>query len=209
VRPTTTPTQRPNVRSKTGSSAVALTFDDGPHPQWTPQLLDLLRAERVKATFCLVGTEVRDHPELVARIVREGHTLCNHSWHHEMDLGSRPIDEIRANLRRTTEEIQRAVPGARVSYYRQPGGKWTPQVVQVARELGMTSIDWDVDTRDWAGEPAEVLVERVTTHTRAGSIVLMHDGGGDRSPTIEACRTFLPELRSRFKLIALPVRPAT
>jgi peptidoglycan/xylan/chitin deacetylase (PgdA/CDA1 family) len=187
---------------------VALTFDDGPHPQWTPQLLDLLREQRVKATFCVVGTEVREHPELVARIVREGHTLCNHSWHHEMDLGSRPLDEIRANLRRTNEAIQRAVPGATVSYFRQPGGRWTPQVVQVATELGMTSIDWDVDTRDWAGDPASALVERVTSHTRAGSIVLLHDGGGDRAATIEACRSFLPALLSRFRLIALPVRPS-
>ncbi|WP_238450607.1 polysaccharide deacetylase family protein, partial [Micromonospora sp. 4G55] len=92
-KPTTLPA---GLRRATGVRAVALTFDDGPDPAWTPKILDQLRAARVKATFCLVGTEVRKHPELVVRIVREGHQLCNHSWRHDFDLGRRPVTEIRA-----------------------------------------------------------------------------------------------------------------
>ena len=185
-----------------------MTFDDGPHPDWTPQLLDLLRAYDVRVTFCLVGEQVRKHPALVARMVREGHTLCNHSWRHDMELGIRPLDEIRDDLRRTNEEIRRAVPGARIDYYRQPGGNWTPQALQVAHELGMIPLGWDVDPRDWAGGPATDITSHVLEHTRPGSIVLMHDGGGDRSPTVDACRSFLAQLNTAFTLVPLPVHPA-
>lgn len=190
-------------RSFTGSSAVALTFDDGPHPTYTPQILDLLRSYGVRATFCVVGTQVRQYPALVARMVREGHSLCNHSWHHDTSLGSRTAAEIRSDLARTNAEIQRAAPGARIRYFRQPGGRWTPLVIQVAADLGMVSIDWDVDPRDWNRPPAQQIADYVIRYTRRGSIVLMHDGGGDRSATVAACRTILPNLKSRFTLVAL------
>ncbi|HET8662629.1 MAG TPA: polysaccharide deacetylase family protein [Micromonosporaceae bacterium] len=190
-------------RSFTGSAAVALTFDDGPHPTYTPQILDLLRSYGVRATFCVVGTQVRQYPALVARMVREGHSLCNHSWHHDTSLGSRTAAEIRSDLSRTNAEIQRAAPGARIRYFRQPGGRWTPLVIQVAADLGMVSIDWDVDPRDWNRPPAQQIADYVIRYTRRGSIVLMHDGGGDRSATVAACRTILPNLKSRFTLVAL------
>ncbi|HZN17980.1 MAG TPA: polysaccharide deacetylase family protein [Micromonosporaceae bacterium] len=190
-------------RSFTGSSAVALTFDDGPHPTYTPQILDLLRSYGIRATFCVVGTQVRQHPALVARMVREGHSLCNHSWHHDTSLGSRTAAEIRSDLTRTNAEIQRAAPGARIRYFRQPGGRWTPLVIQVAADLGMISIDWDIDPRDWDRPPAQQIADYVIRYTRRGSIVLMHDGGGDRSTTVAACRMILPNLKSRFTLIAL------
>jgi peptidoglycan/xylan/chitin deacetylase (PgdA/CDA1 family) len=191
------------VVRRTGSSAVALTFDDGPSPTWTPQLLDLLRAQHVRATFCLVGTEVHKYPALVARIVREGHTLCNHSWHHDLALGTRSVETIRADLTRTNAEIRRAAPGAPISYFRQPGGKWTPTVASVARSLGMTPLGWDVDPSDWAKPAASVIIQRVLNATRAGSIVLMHDGGGDRTNTLAACRTLLPQLIRRYRLAPL------
>lgn len=187
----------------TGSRGVALTFDDGPHPIWTPQMLDRLRAAKVKATFCLVGTEVHDHPALVARIVREGHTLCNHTWHHELDLGSRPAAEIRANILRTNQEILRAVPGARIKYFRQPGGKWTPALIKVVRELGMVPLHWDVDPSDWEKPGAAAISSRVINHARAGSIVLMHDGGGDRSGTLAACPAILANLKKRYGIVQL------
>jgi len=120
----------------TGRKTVALTFDDGPHPVWTPQVLDRLKAAKVKATFCLVGSQVKKYPALVRRIVREGHTLCNHSWNHELDLGTRPIAEIRSNLEATNREIRKAVPRAKISYFRHPGGKWTANAV---REIGRAS----------------------------------------------------------------------
>ncbi|MEH1123860.1 polysaccharide deacetylase family protein [Micromonospora sp. CPCC 206061] len=205
-------TTKPAIRSKvgpfgtrrmTGSRGVALTFDDGPNPAWTPAVLDLLRANRVKATFCVVGTEVRHYPALVKRIVREGHTLCNHSWHHEFDLGTKPEQEIKANMLATNREIQRAVPGARVKYFRHPGGKWTAEAVKAARELGMTSLDWDVDPTDWAKPSAEAIKQRVMAKARSGSIILLHDGGGDRAGTVAACKTLIPALKRKYGIVLL------
>lgn len=194
-KPTTLPA---GLRRATGVRAVALTFDDGPDPAWTPKVLDQLRGARVKATFCLVGTEVRKHPELVVRIVREGHQLCNHSWQHDFDLGRRPLADIRADLIRTNEAIQAVVPGAKVPFYRQPGGRWTPEVVAVARKLGMRSLHWSVDPQDWAKPTAATLAKRVVRGARPGAIVLMHDGGGDRSHTLAACPHVIKDLKRRF-----------
>jgi peptidoglycan/xylan/chitin deacetylase (PgdA/CDA1 family) len=191
------------VKRVTGGSAVALTFDDGPHPVYTPKILSVLRANGVRAVFCLVGTEVRKYPHLVARIAREGHTLCNHSWHHEIELGSWPAAKIRDNLLRTNLEIIRAVPGAQVKYFRQPGGKWTPVGVRTARELGMASLGWTVDPRDWEKPPANVISSRVLHQAHPGAVVLMHDAGGDRTGTISACRTLIPALKHRYRLAPL------
>jgi len=187
----------------TGKKAVALTFDDGPHPVWTPQVLDRLRASKVKATFCLVGTQVRRHPGLVRRIVREGHTLCNHTWNHELDLGTKPPAKIRANLEATNRAIREAVPDTEIKFFRHPGGKWTASAVEVAGSLGMTSLDWDVDPRDWETKDAKLIQTRILGNARPGSIILMHDGGGDRHGTLVACPKVIATLKSRYGITLL------
>lgn len=191
------------TRELTGSAKIALTFDDGPHPTWTPKVLDLLRSKGVKATFCLVGTEVHKYPALVARIVREGHTLCNHTWHHELDLGTRPEPEIRANLEATNREIRKAVPGARIKFFRHPGGLWTAEAVKVSRELGMIALGWDVDPLDWKKLSADAIRTRVINQARPGSIVLLHDGGGDRAATVAACPSIVGELKRKYGIVLL------
>jgi peptidoglycan-N-acetylglucosamine deacetylase len=204
-RPRTGPPADPTfgARRTTGSSAVALTFDDGPDPTWTPQLLDLLKQQGVKATFCLVGVHVRDHPDLVARIVREGHTLCNHSWQHDINLGAKTPAQIQADLARTSAAIRKAVPNAQIPFYRQPGGKWTAAIVSIAKKMGMAPLGWAVDPSDWSKPGTAAIIKRVKDHTHAGLIVLMHDGGGDRSQTLAACRTLLPWLKQRYRLALL------
>ncbi|MEU6021179.1 polysaccharide deacetylase family protein [Micromonospora sp. NPDC047134] len=179
----------------TGGTKVALTFDDGPDPAWTPKVLDLLQAAKVKATFCVVGTQVRKHPELVRRIVREGHQLCNHSWNHDLDLARRPVAEIRADLTRTNREIRRAVADAKVPYYRQPGGRWTAEVVKVAKQLDMRSLHWSVDPQDWTRPTAATIQKRVQRAARPGSVVLLHDGGGNRAATLAACPKVIAALK--------------
>jgi peptidoglycan/xylan/chitin deacetylase (PgdA/CDA1 family) len=195
----------------TGGPGVALTFDDGPDPAYTPQLLALLRRYHVKATFCLIGVHVPAHPELVKAIVEDGHTLCNHTWAHDLKLGTRSRDAIRADIVRTSEEIRRAVPGAVIPYFRHPGGNWTKAAITVAGELGMKSLHWTLDPRDWdtvshVPGPATTnhIIQVVTTQTRPGSIVLSHDGGGDRSSTMAAYGSMLAGLTKRFTLIAMP-----
>ncbi len=193
----------------TGTSAVALTFDDGPDPVNTPKLLDLLRRNQVKATFCVVGTRVRAYPELVRRIVAEGHTLCNHSWQHLLDLGTHTPDEIRADLTRTNVAIHAAVPGAPIRYFRAPGGNFTPALADTTRTLGMTPLLWTVDPRDWdtttfgTGAPlANHVVATVQNITRPGAIVLSHDSG--HPDTATAYAELLPWLKALFTLAALP-----
>ncbi|MFE9655006.1 polysaccharide deacetylase family protein [Micromonospora sp. NPDC006431] len=193
------------VQLTTGSAQVALTFNDGPDPTWTPLVLKTLRQFHVKATFCLLGKNAATYPALVRAIVADGHTLCNHTWNEDLDLGSRPRLDIEGNLLRTSQAIHAAAPQAPIRYFRQPGGNWTPQLVDVAEDLGMTGLHWAVDPRDWEEPAAAVIIATVTADTRAGSIVLLHDGGGDRQNTATALATFLPDLLSRFQLEALPV----
>ncbi len=193
--------------TRTGSDSVALTFDDGPSPAWTPKVLNTLADWGVKATFCVVGKEARAYPDLVRDIVDGGHTLCNHSWNHELDLGRQSVKKIRANLDRTNRAIRDAVPDVDISYYRQPGGQWTKRVVKVALEQGMVPVHWTVDPSDWDKSVKAGHIEKeVRGATKAGSIVLMHDGGGDRRSTSSALKPILSDLTSRFELIALPPR---
>jgi peptidoglycan/xylan/chitin deacetylase (PgdA/CDA1 family) len=210
---TVDPSFAPNtVARHTGSDAVALTFDDGPGDQTLP-ILALLRAHGVKATFCLVGVRVRARPDLVQAIVRDGHTLCNHSWQHDMRLGQRTPETIRSDLQRTNDEIHQAVPGVPIKYFRHPGGMWTPAAVAIAQDLGMTSIGWDVDPSDWnvaRYTPGPIMTDHVIAtvqqNARPGSIVLSHDSGGDRTSTLAAYRVLLPHLleEQHLRLVALP-----
>jgi len=191
-------------RVTTGYPDVALTFDDGPDPEWTPKILALLRAYHVKATFCVIGVNVAQFPQLVRDIVAEGHTLCNHTWRHDMTLGMRSAGWIHDDLQRTNDAIHAAAPNAKISYFRQPGGMWRPSVVAAATRLGMTSLHWQVDPQDWRKPGAHSIIFTVVSNTRPGSIVLMHDGGGNREGTAAALRSILPNLVTRFHLEALP-----
>ncbi|GIG03019.1 polysaccharide deacetylase family protein [Catellatospora citrea] len=198
-------TEKSYVLQRTsGSSGVALTFDDGPHPTWTPRVLAVLRARGVKATFCLVGTQVKAHPALVRQIVAEGHTLCNHSWNHEFKLGTWSEAKISSNMRATNNAIHEAVPGAPIRYFRHPGGNWTAAAVRVARSLGMSPLHWTVDPQDWRRPAASTISSRVVKGTRAGGVVLLHDAGGDRSQTLAALPGIISGLRAKYRLIRLP-----
>ncbi|MEU8329592.1 polysaccharide deacetylase family protein [Micromonospora sp. NPDC048839] len=191
------------LRRNTGARPVVLTFDDGPSPAWTPKVLDQLRVSGVTATFCVVGREVQRHPELVRRIVREGHQLCNHSWRHDLDLARRPVAEIKADLERTNNAILAAVPGAKVPFYRQPGGRWTSEVLGVAKDLGMRPLHWSVDPQDWDKPNAATIGKRVHAAARPGAIVLLHDGGGNRAATLAACPHLIADLKQRFGIARL------
>ncbi|GAB1642846.1 polysaccharide deacetylase family protein [Krasilnikovia sp. MM14-A1259] len=195
----------------TGSTAVALTFDDGPDPVQTPKLLDLLAKYHVKATFCLVGTQVQKHPDIVRQIAAAGHTLCNHTWEHSLTIGKAKPAQIQADLERTNEAIRAAVPGAQIPYFRAPGGNFTERLVRVAAGADMTSLYWEVDPTDWdhpAGEDDAAHIDRVVDGVQKavqpGSIVLSHDF--NQPDTIEAYARLLPWLTKNFRL-GLPTGP--
>ncbi|MEU7872985.1 polysaccharide deacetylase family protein [Dactylosporangium sp. NPDC049140] len=194
----------------TGTPAVALTFDDGPDPINTPALLALLRERHIHATFCMVGFRVRDRPDLVRQIYADGHTLCNHSWQHLLNLAHRDDAYIDWDLKHTNDMIHAAVGAdAPIRYFRAPGGNFTPALVAKARALGMDSIYWDVDPRDWehthdSGASAHIsrVIGDIQHNTRPGSIVLSHDNG--QPNTITVYQHLLPWLQERFTLEGLP-----
>lgn len=175
---------------------VALTFDDGPDATWTPQVLAVLRQEDVRATFCVVGYAVRAHPELVVRERASGATLCDHTMSHDENLPLRPQATISSEIGQDAALVDQ-VSGVRPRFYRPPGGRLSPAVVGTALGLGMRVLFWTIDTDDYLRPPSAVLVQRVLDQVTPGSIILFHDGGGDRSRTVVALRPLIEALRRR------------
>ncbi|MCX5545361.1 chitooligosaccharide deacetylase NodB [Paraburkholderia sp. CNPSo 3076] len=165
----------PNERERNGLRKVYLTFDDGPHPIWTPKILDLLARQRVPATFCVLGAYAAEYPELIRRMVSEGHDVANHSLSHR-DLSKCEPGQIRHEIAEANALIQRACPAAAVRYMRAPYGKWTNDVISESMKAGLMSLHWSVDPRDWSRPGAEAIVDSVLTSVLPGSIVLLHDG---------------------------------
>jgi peptidoglycan/xylan/chitin deacetylase (PgdA/CDA1 family) len=197
------------VMTKTGTDGVALTFDDGPDPTYTPQMLDLLKQTGVKATFCVVGKRIGLWPDLVQRIVAEGHTLCNHSYYHDLTLGKMTIPAMTKDLQDTLDAIHRAVPDYKVRYFRAPGGNFTQALVDAAASLGMRSLSWAVDPRDWDFTNyghGQSMVNHILTvvegQSRPGVVILSHDLA--KPDTVAAYRLLIPWLKARYTLIPMP-----
>ncbi len=179
---------------------VGLTFDDGPS-QYTEQILDALRADGSKATFFMAGYMVGNHTELVRRVVREGHALGNHSWRHKT-LTRLSEEALREDLSLTNLEIRKA-GGRSPHWLRPPGGATSERVNEVSQQMGMKVAIWDVTAVDWFGNPSfSTIAKRVSNQVKPFDIVLMHDGGGDRSQTAAA----MPFMLKRLRLLGyLPV----
>lgn len=175
--------------------ALTLTFDDGPDPTYTPQVLDLLAEHDATAVFCVVGERVREHPQLVRRIVAEGHALCNHTFSHDDEIGQRDRAAVETEISDTEAAIAEAVDrDVEVAYFRQPNTYVQPRIVPVLDGAGLQPLDWTVDPRDWAQPGTESIVQDVLSEVRPGAIVLLHDGGGDRSQTVAALERILDGL---------------
>ncbi|WP_433279871.1 polysaccharide deacetylase family protein [Pseudonocardia xinjiangensis] len=176
---------------------VALTFDDGPNPPVTGRVLDVLARYGVQATFFCVGMHAAAHPEFLARMTEAGHALGNHTWSHPFlpDLSQR---ELEVQLERTDDAIESAAGARPVRMFRPPYGSRSPDVVSwLGRDGGPTVVLWDVDTDDWARPGAPSITATVLAQVRPGSIVLMHDGGGDRSQTVESLPAVIEGLLDR------------
>jgi peptidoglycan/xylan/chitin deacetylase (PgdA/CDA1 family) len=173
--------------------AVALTFDDGPNPTWTPQVLDLLAKAHVHATFCLIGKQAAAYPQLVRAIVAGGHTLCDHTWDHDQQLPSRPAGQIALNISQGAAAIRKAAGVAPV-FFRAPGGNWSATVEAAARAQHMTPLKWTVDPRDWSRPGVAAILTTVYADLRPGGVILMHDGGGDRAESVAALKVLLTRL---------------
>lgn len=185
---------------------VALTFDDGPHPRHTAEVLDILGGHQVTATFCLVGDHSQRHPDLVRRIVADGHALCNHTRTHDMSLRDRSDAGIAAEITDTEATIRSAIPDADIGHFRAPGGYFAANVNRVAEDHGLTPLGWSVDTEDWRRPGAETIRARIIENVHPGAVVLMHDGGGDRTGTVEALPGVIVALQAMGYEFVVPAR---
>jgi peptidoglycan-N-acetylglucosamine deacetylase len=191
---------------------LALTFDDGPNPAWTPRLLEMLAAQEVHATFFLLGGYANAEPELVRRIVAAGHIVGNHSWSHpDLALASRA--RIREELTQTRETLEQ-ITGAPVRYFRPPYGSRRSATLAIARELGMMPVLWNAMTTDWSETSGELIAGRLgakidglTRRGRAANIVL-HDGGhldrqAYRAPSIAAAQILVSRYQPTHRFVTV------
>ncbi|MGK5673383.1 bifunctional polysaccharide deacetylase/glycosyltransferase family 2 protein [Micromonospora sp. URMC 106] len=178
---------------------IALTFDDGPDPRWTPQVLDALRRHGARATFFVVGARVNEHPELVRRILAEGHEIGSHSFTHA-DLGAAPGWRRDLELSLTRKAVAgatgREVTLLRPPFSSHPSALTAPEyaALRAAAGTGHVTVLADRDTKDWQRPGVPAIVEAATPQRGRGAVVLMHDGGGDRAQTVAALDRLLPGL---------------
>lgn len=187
---------------------IALTFEDGPDPRWTPRVLDVLARHGATATFCLVGDQISGREAIVERIHAEGHVLCNHSVTHDYALPTRDPTRIRAEITGVTEQLRAVVPDASVTAFRAPGGRFSTEVAAAADAAGLDSWAWSIDSRDWRSDDADAIVARVLDSVAPGAVVLMHDGDGNRAATVAALQEIIPVLTSvGYEFVGLPDVP--
>jgi peptidoglycan-N-acetylglucosamine deacetylase len=180
------------VRLNQEKKVIALTFDDGPWPETTAQVLDILKKNNIKATFFVVGRNVKNYPQLLKRVIAEGHAVGNHTWHHWYHFMN---PEAAAYEIKNTAEIIYQTVGVRTNLFRPPGGIMHNGVVDFARNNDYAIIMWSSDSLDYSRPSVPNLVNNVFRNARPGGIVLLHDGGGNRSQTVQA----LPEIINRFR----------
>lgn len=179
--------------SKGEKARICLTFDDGPHPRYTPIILDILAEYGVPATFFSVGVNAETYPELMKRIVREGHEVANHTYNH-CHVAKLNTADLKKDMLMCSDTIER-VTGKRPVLFRPPEGVCSRDVETICREEHMTIVLWSVDTRDWAHTPQNEIYKNVKKNTKNGSIILMHDFIGKNSPTPDALRRIIPMLQ--------------
>ncbi|MBC9823978.1 glycosyltransferase [Terrabacter sp. MAHUQ-38] len=203
--------------ARPASGVVALTFDDGPDPTWTPKVLDILRRNHVHATFFLVGTQALDHPELVREILADGHEIGLHTLTH-VNLGSAPAWQRHLELREA-QQVLVGLTGQTTALLRPPYSSENAAIdndmldaMLTAASDGYVSVLATRDAEDWRRPGVDAVVRGMTPTGRAGEVVLLHDAGGDRSQTVAALDRALPALRAkgyRFETLSRSVGMAT
>ena len=175
-----------------GPKVIALTIDDGPSPVYTPEILRLLDKYQVTATFSMIGLQVDAHPGTAREVAAAGHMIANHTWSHVDLVPLRPV-AVADQINRATGAIH-TVTGRVPTLFRAPYGAWSRVVLQRCAQAGMTPLDWSVDPRDWSRPGVASIVRNIMRNTKTGSIILEHDGGGNRSQTVAALKIVLPRL---------------
>lgn len=200
------------TQSEAGAPILYLTFDDGPNPVLTPQIVDLLDRFDAKATFFVVGAHLNRSPAALLPVAEGGHTIANHTWSHKSLVGM-SAEGVAGQLNRTADLVQETVaaiwPAAsRISYLRPPYGALDAQTAELVNDLGYRVVTWDIDPRDWRRPGAAAIASAVINRAFPGAIVVLHDGGGGSQQTVDALETILETLSEQgYQFRALPDQP--
>lgn len=195
------------VRVETSEAVAALTFDDGPDPEYTPRLLEVLERHGAKGTFFMLGRRAVDNLDLVVRIAAGGHVIGNHTYDHVKMPQTPRVERLRQLVRSKRVLGSHAAPLFRPPY----GGQTLGSRID-AMLLGYDVIGWDYHVEDWAGHSAEIMAERLEQRLRPGSIILLHDSlykprvasAADRSPMIAALDSFLSRVGDTYRFVTVP-----
>ncbi|HMS61038.1 MAG TPA: polysaccharide deacetylase family protein [Solirubrobacteraceae bacterium] len=182
--------------------SVALTFDDGPSP-YTQRILDALRREKAKGTFFTLGNQLAEFPLPLQRAVAEGHAIGDHTWNHA-DLTRLAPADVKSEITDHAAGLQKAgIPRPRL--FRPPYGAYNDETLRIARRTGMLTVLWTIDSNDYKAADPKAMADAVLAEARPGAIILLHDGGGDRTVTSRALPLIVRGLRERkFKMVTVP-----
>jgi peptidoglycan-N-acetylglucosamine deacetylase len=186
------PLDKPLYYIDDADKAIALTIDDGPDPVYTPQVLQVLERYHVTATFSMIGIHVTAYPHLAQSVAEAGHRIANHTQTHA-DLPALKAAAVHDQIAQATDAISTAI-GVQPGLFRAPYGAWSAAVIAECEQQKMIPLDWSVDPRDWSRPGVPSIVSNIMKNTRPGSIILEHDGGGNRSQTVAALGIVLPQL---------------
>lgn len=187
---------------QTTEKVVALTFDDGPHPKYTEQVLDLLKQYGAKGTFFIVGQHAEKNPQVVLRTFEEGHEIANHTYTHPY---TKSVSKIIQEIKQTNDTIY-SITGYSPKLFRPVEGYYTEEIVKEVVKAGYKIVmwSWHQDTEDWKDPGVNVIVKKVLEGVEEGDNVLFHDGGGNREQTVKALEKILPELQKEgYKFITI------
>ncbi len=189
-------------RVKTDQKLVALTFDDGPSPEWTPLILDELKKAGVKATFFMVGHHVKKYSQVARRVAAEGHEIENHGFAHSVTLYYTP-QEIEEEIQ-YTEHVIEQVTGQKTQYFRPPKAWLLPSVKKAIKAMGYKVVLWSLNSKDWVTFDDKYIIRFILRNVRNGDIILFHDSGGvfsreggDRSETVSTIPLLVEKLKER------------
>ena len=183
-----------------GEKALALTFDDGPHPEYTPAVLDLLKLHDIQAAFFVIGRNATQYPQLIRRIDLENHVLGGHSFSHHFFFDLFPARKMREEMKQTAEAVEE-VTGRRMRWFRPPYSVTNPTLALALRQKGYYSIGWSLKSRDTVAQEPETVVNRILEKVRPGDMILFHD---NRKVTAGALALLIPALKERGFSFARP-----
>ncbi|MGG2054625.1 polysaccharide deacetylase family protein [Lysinibacillus pakistanensis] len=187
---------------KTDEKVIALTFDDGPHKKYTPEILDVLSKYDAKATFFIVGENAEKNPELALRIHDENHELAIHTYTHPFKTN---VSNLLKEIKQTHATIY-GITGYSPVLFRPVEGQYTDAMIDAIHKEGYKVVmwSWHLDTFDWKSPGEKKIINTVLKGAKPGSVVLFHDGGGNREQTVRALKKVLPELEQQgYKFVTI------